>query len=138
MVLIGLILPRVSPAEQLQNSTENLSNPLPITNFQNINKSLLEVNQLEIINDITKPLNDVIRSFLNGGQGSIIPRLKSSLDGISDQAGRLSSQDTFVGTMSTGEIIDKSKEAFILIAQILIAILETTLGILKSILGFIS
>ncbi|MDP3793025.1 MAG: hypothetical protein Q8Q89_04855 [bacterium] len=140
MVLIGLILPRVSPAEQLPNLTETSSDSLQTPNLKNVN-SLLEINQLEIINDITKPLNDVIRSFLNGGgQGSsIIPRLKSSLGGISNQADRLNGQDTFnTNTMSIGEIIDKSKEVFILIAQILVTVLETALWMLKSILGFIS
>lgn len=136
-VFIGLTFPRVSPADQSQNLTKNLSSPLPIPNFENIDKSLSEINQLEIINNITAPLNNIIRSFLNGGQDLVVPRLKSSLEGISDQTSRLNSQNTF-STMSIGEIIDKSKEAFILIVQILVAILETTLGLLKSILGFIS
>ena len=134
--MIGLVFPRISPVAQTQsvqlgNSTENLSNPLKSPNLENINKSLSEINQLEIVNDITRPLNDVIRSFLNSGQGSsIIPRLKASLDG-------LNSPNTS-NTMSIGEIISKSKEAFILIAQILVAVLETALWVLKGVLGWIT
>ena len=139
VIFIGLICPRVSSADQLQNLNENLSNPLQTPNFIDINKGLSEINQSEIISSIAKPLDDVIRvirNLLNNG-GSVVPQLKSSLEGISDKTSLLTGQYTF-GTMSIGEITTKAKEAFVLITQILIGILEILLRILKIIPGIIS
>lgn len=112
-------------------------NPLTTPNLHEFSKSLSEINQLEIINNVTKPLNNIIESFLNGGQNSIIPSLKG-LSNLSNQGQSIINTQNMPNNMSLGDVIDKSKEVFILIAQILIAVLETALWILKSVLGFIT
>ena len=145
-ILVGLVFPYVSTIAQTQpvrsgDSIQNPVNPLITPNIQNVTNSLTEINQLEIINEVTKPLNDIIGNFLKGGQGSVIPSIKSGLEGLGqgqNPSSYLTRSNLPNTTMSIGEIISKSKEAFILIAQILIAVLETALWALKSILGFIT
>lgn len=119
--------------------------PLITPNFNEISKSLSDINQLEIIKNVTKPLNDIIGGFLNGGQGLMLPNLHftnlniKSLgqEFLSNPASSVNVQN-ISNNMNIGEIIDKSKEAFVLIAKILVAMLEIALWVLKGVLGFLT
>ena len=143
-IIIGLTFPWLSPVAQTQpvqsvNQTQNSLNQLPAPNIQNITKSLTDINQLQIINEVTKPLNDLIGGFLKGGQGSVIPSIKSGLESIGQGPSNYLNNSNLPNTnVSIGELIDKSKEAFILIAQILVYLLEIALWVLRGILGWIT
>lgn len=136
-ILLGVISPIVSPGVNLsgQNLFSQITSQLPT-------KNLSEVNPINSLNNATAPLNaiwkalgdklniqglDSIKDFVNGQTDSIA--LKSSL------GSGLGVQDT---STTMWQVLGIAKSAFMLAANILVAVLEIVLWLLKGVLGLIN
>ncbi len=104
----------------------------------NLNKSinLSDVNPMQALNQATAPLNNLWHAISNrlnsnaqdNGTQGIPGLLKSNLNSS------FNLQDTF-NSMTSGGILGVVKSAFVLVANISIAVLEAVISILKWLLG---
>jgi len=101
--------------------------------FQKTNLS--EVDPLESLGNVMAPLDSIwkaiIGSKLNLDEVGLLELLKSGPEARSNL------QDT-LGDISAPKALGMAKEVFIFVANILVAILETVVSILRGILGLIS
>lgn len=99
------------------------------------NKGLSELNPIEALGNVTAPLD----AIWNGLNQYIDTKHIFSKPSNSALEGRLDVEGTLRGidNLSMGRALEIAKSAFILVANILVAVLEIALWLLRGILGYL-
>lgn len=128
-ILLGVTSPFISPGVNFpsQNLFSQIISQLPKNN-------LSEIDPMKSLGNVTGPLDNVwealggqLKGFLNSKDTSLLGPLKSSLgSGLGVE-----------NTSTAWKVLGIAKSALILTANILVAVLEVALGLLKGMLGLI-
>ena len=135
-ILLGVISPIISPGVNFpsENLFSQIISQLPT-------RSLSEINPMESLDNATAPLNSIWKAFseklnIRGLDGI----KKTFLNGQTGGKALKSSLESGLGVQDTStiwQVLGMAKSAFILIANILVAVLEVVLWLVKGVLGLV-